>query len=812
MRCWTGGAGESSNEVEFETNLIRLSTESHHFHTTFMSLFTFQLDVGATSLFLFEKAVALRSYWLNQGVAGPGWNGLVSSIQSLQIAKSAARNANKRVKRIQAETKSIGEWVMGVRKGDMIEVLNEHEPTWSIVALLLPITAVLGSQDAADVLVALSAQGCGKNLPGSGALVKQTSTEELDKPMDFETAHNIIIATTPYVGIGYELQAYSAMLKAVLQAFDGKANNRIAEACKWRPSSNDIVSLLQQISRAGAQADTSIHIVVVTDKGIDVLCWLAATLFECRVDLSVDGETKTVARGPGVLVTVAASSPGQSGPETYSYANARLGIPGNEGQKEAKQWDIFETRWMLSDYIRLRSTSWAFSKDAQDELNNFIVDSFLSFWFHSHIRGSLGSEYSEGLKSAQMDHRLSGEPAAGPPIKDLFSIDTVIDRIRSFDPFFADIVAFRASMECPIWSTKESTYASTNITTFAPYCPCGRHKGQLASPSIFHKHCVIERLHDLSRFGFRALFTLLFVSAPHSVVGVPLNCSLAVQKLVNRVPSGLNRGEQLHLSHILEAAVLLLGNNSLASQASAQGVIGLNAYGVSIIPNALVTTSVLPAENLTLIASPGALYCRGVEVSSVRDSEWARTGLLAFGGPPIIPEKISVVPADKYELAVLESESSRSQVLVEASVKGSAGYVAFRISWMMNGEEVNEYVSLLDVLYGMTDVPYVTCTHPPDSQPSSSHNIMLSNAASCVLSSIDGYNFRDHSYAKSKGIQVSDCLGGFDGVVVAGMKDRGHLLRAIRYIRNKVRMGDSCLECALKFATDCKECEMVITE
>jgi hypothetical protein len=190
-----------------------------------MSLFTFQLDVGATSVFLFEKAVALRSYWLNQGIAGPGWNGLVSSVQSLQIAKSAARNANKCVKKIQADTKTLGDWVMGVRKGDMIGVLNEHEPTWSILALLLPVTAVLGSQDAADVLIALSAKGYDNTALDPGALVKQNNADPTqDKPMDFETAHNIITATAPYVGVGYELRAFSAMLKTVLQAFDGKAS------------------------------------------------------------------------------------------------------------------------------------------------------------------------------------------------------------------------------------------------------------------------------------------------------------------------------------------------------------------------------------------------------------------------------------------------------------------------------------------------------------------------------------------------------------------------------------------------------------
>src|ERR1700685_622480 len=151
-----------------------------------MSLFTFQLDVGATSVFLFEKAVALRSYWLNQGIAGPGWNGLVSSVQSLQIAKSASRNANKCVKKIQADTKTLGDWVMGVRKGDMIGVLNEHEPTWSILALLLPVTAVLGSQDAADVLIALSAKGYDNTALDPGASVKQNNADPTqDKPMDF---------------------------------------------------------------------------------------------------------------------------------------------------------------------------------------------------------------------------------------------------------------------------------------------------------------------------------------------------------------------------------------------------------------------------------------------------------------------------------------------------------------------------------------------------------------------------------------------------------------------------------------------------
>ena len=773
-----------------------------------MSLFALQLDVGSTGVFLFEKAVALRSYWLNQGVAGPGWNGLVSSIQSLQIAKSAARSANKRVKKIQADTKTIGDWVMGVRKGDMIGVLNEHEPTWSIIALLLPITAVLGSEDAADVLVALSAKGSDSTSVGPGALIKQDSTDPAQNlPMDFETAHNIITATTPYVGVGYELRAFGAMLKTVLQSFDGKASARIAEACKWRPSSDDIVSLLQQI--AVAQADTSVHVIVAANKGIDVLCWLAATLFECTVGLSVDGQTKMVSKGQGPSVTVAALPPGQiSAAGTYNYADARLGTRGKEAQKEDMQWDICETRWTLSDYIQLRSTSWAFSKEVVEELNDFIADQVLSFWFHSRINGSLNSEYSEGLRSAKTDHRLDNEPAPGALIKELFALDTVIDRIRSFDPPFADILAARASSECPSWSTKKSTY---NYRTFMPYCPCRKHKGKLASPSAFGKDCVLDQVHELSHFAYNAFAALLFVSAPDSAVGVPLNCGRAVQKLVIGLPSGIHRGNQLNLSHILEAVVLILGNTSLASQASAKGVIGLHARGVSIIPNLLVTTSIMPAENLIFIASPGALYCRGVEVSSVRNSDWARTGFLDFGGPPVSPEKISVVQADKYEL--LESGSSRSQVLVEASLTESAGYVAFRISWMMDGDEVHEYVSPLDVLYGMSGVPCVTCTHSPDNPSSSSSpTIMLCNAASCILSPISHWNYPDYSYAKSKGITVSECLGGFDGLVVTGTKDRGHLLRAIRYNRNKVRMGGSCLECAIRFATGHKEYQMVLTD
>lgn len=379
------------------------------------------------------------------------------------------------------------------------------------------------------------------------------------------------------------------------------------------------------------------------------------------------------------------------------------------------QWDICETRWTLSDYIQLRSTSWGFSKEIVEELNNLIADRVLSFWFHSRVHGSLNSAYSQGLRSAKTDHRLDSEPAPGALIKDLFALEIIIDRIRSFDPFFANILAARASLECPFWSTKESTYASPDNSTLFPYCPCGKHQGKLASPSVFGKGCVIQHVEQLFRFAYNTLSALLFVSAPDSAVGVPLNCGQAVQKLVSALPSGRHRGSQLDLSHILEAVVLILGNTSLASQASATGVIGLHACGVSIIPNLLVTTSIVPAENLIFVVSPGALYCRGVEVSSVRNSDWACTGFLAFGGPPVSPEKISVVQADKYELAVLESGSLCLQVLVEASLRESAGYIAFRISWIMDGNEVHEYVSPLDVLYGMSGVPCVTCTHSPDS-------------------------------------------------------------------------------------------------
>jgi hypothetical protein len=780
-----------------------------------MSLFALQLDVGATSVFLFERAVALRSYWLSQGIAAPGWKGLISSIQSLQITKSASRNANRRVKRIQAETKTLGDWVMGVRKGDMIGTLNEHEPTWSALALLLPITAVFPSQDAADILVFLSTKGYNTAL-GPGALVKQNSDALEDKPLDFETAHNIITATAPYVGVGYELRGFSDMLKTVLQAFDGKSNSRIAEACKWRPTSSDIVSLLQQIS--AAQGDNSVHVIVTTGKGIDVICWLAVTLFECTVTLSVDGQAKPVAKGQGPSVMVAVLPAGQVS-RTYNYANARIGASGNEAQKEEKQWDIIETRWTLSDYLQLRTTSWAFSKEAIEELNNFIADRVLAFWSYSRIYGSLGGHYAEGLKSAKVDHRLSDEPAPGVLIKDLFSIDTVITRVRSFDPLLADILDSRANMPDPVWPDKKTTYATTKIQTFGPYCPCVRHKGELASPSVFGKDCVIQQLREFSHFFVHALCTLLFISAPYSTAGVPLNCGQAVQKLVNNLPDGMHRGSQLNLSHILEAAVLLLGNTFLASQASARDVLGLHAFGVSIIPNLLVTTDTQPAENLIFLASPGALYCRGVGVTSVRNSDWANTGGLAFGGPPITPEKIIIVPANDPELAVLDSGSSHSQVLVEASVEESAGYIAFRISWTLNGDEVNEYVSPLDVLYGMSGIPYVicTCTRRRDnhsaSSPSSESVVMLCNAASSIFSPLDRWNYPDHSYATSTGLTKSECLGGFDGVIVTGMKDRGHLLRALRYNRNKVRMRDSCLECATKFAANCADRrDMIIME
>src|ERR1700683_4212711 len=112
---------------------------------------------------------------------------------------------------------------MGVRKGDMIRVLNELEPSWSIVVLLLPITVILSSQDAADILLSLSTKGYNTH-SGPCALVKQNNVDApQDKPMDVEMAHNIITMTTLYVGMGYKLREYSAMLKTVLQAFNRKA-------------------------------------------------------------------------------------------------------------------------------------------------------------------------------------------------------------------------------------------------------------------------------------------------------------------------------------------------------------------------------------------------------------------------------------------------------------------------------------------------------------------------------------------------------------------------------------------------------------
>src|ERR1700677_4280627 len=89
-----------------------------------------------------------------------------------------------------------------------------------------------------------------------------------------------------------------------------------------------------------AQANMSVHVVIATDKGIDVLCWLATTLFECTVGLSVNEETKMAARGQGPSVTIAALR--QVGAGTYSYANAHPGTPGKERKKEDKQWNILE--------------------------------------------------------------------------------------------------------------------------------------------------------------------------------------------------------------------------------------------------------------------------------------------------------------------------------------------------------------------------------------------------------------------------------------------------------------------------------------
>ncbi|KAJ6630233.1 hypothetical protein B0H10DRAFT_2207925 [Mycena sp. CBHHK59/15] len=593
-----------------------------------MSLFAVQLDIRNTGIFLFEKAVALWSYWLTQGITSHG----------------------KHAKAIQSQKKQVGEWVMGVCKGDMIAVLNEQESMWSTIALLLPLAVVLSSANAAEVLVQLS-NHVSEQLGPLELLTVTESSPKKPTPLSFETGPPLMLA----------------LISGDEKAFTG----------------------------------------------------------------------------------------------AYSYRAAQLGTSGEpNAAQEGEQWRKVKTHWMLSDYLWLCVLSWVIDPTDLQDLQNTIADCLLAFWHTGHIYGALGSQYIQSLSHMQVNHQCNGKPSVGLPVRTLFAIEQVVGRIQAFNPSFVSLITWHAEMEDGPLMHQPSGIVS--VEQYGIYCPL----------------CVITSLNAIVHFLRCVLSTMLFLMAA-----------------VGLLPHSTHIGEKLDLSHVLESTTLLLGSPSKGSLTASRDVIGIHVHGCSIYPNTVITISTASSDNLVFHISPGELFCCCVHVKTLHNSSWVNMGSLGFSGAPIDPSKITVVLADNFEPTLLEMYSTPSTIVLEATLKDSAGYLVFHVTWLLDDEEKSEWILPVDVLFGMSAVPTVACMHLL--RIASYKVVMMSNVVGVILNSVDMYNYLNHLYAMSVRVEAGDCFAGFNSIVAAGMKDRGHLLRALQYMQGKVQMGMACLACSM---------------
>lgn len=163
-----------------------------------------QADLVVAGIFVFEKAVALGSYWLSEGVVRPGWAALLAAVHSMEVSERSTERAVRHIKRIQNKFMRAGSWLFDVRDGDMVTAVMEHRPSRGLLGLLLPITALLSPEQAATVLVEITKEDWLSSADqDQTALIPHKRQADI-KDMSFETAHNIIAAVTPYVGHGYE--------------------------------------------------------------------------------------------------------------------------------------------------------------------------------------------------------------------------------------------------------------------------------------------------------------------------------------------------------------------------------------------------------------------------------------------------------------------------------------------------------------------------------------------------------------------------------------------------------------------------------
>ena len=749
-----------------------------------------QADLVVASIFVFEKAVALGSYWLSEGVVRPGWAALLAAVHSMEVSKHSAGRAVRHVKRIQTKVVRAGSWLFGVRDGDMVTALMEHRPSWGLLGLLLPITALLSPEQAATVLVEISNESWLLSAEqDQTALIPRKRYADVED-MSFETAHNIIAAATPYVGHGYDSKEYNKILETILTSFPPNISGRLAAACAKRPTGHQVADMLKQIAASSGPED---HIVIVTGHGFDVLSWIASTVLDCKVTLQVGGKGVKLAEGGSRSVTVVFSPNEAPGAFRYKAAGLYSGAS-DDADPTGANWAAVETRWTLSNYLQLRMQAWELGQDAKQDLETVIVDQMLHRWWHGHIYAHVGQGINvRGLRSP-IEHNRSNEPPGGFPLKDLISPELLVARIACFDNQFAEKIAERYH-ESSGW--KRSVPPRYDLKILANYCPCYKHNGPAATKAF--KSCICHIALLLCLFVSKALSTMSLISIHGKTDsdGIPVNCGASVQELVGRLPDGRHGGELLHFSVVLESASLLLGTYETGIQATSAGVIGVAAFGCGLIPGILITTSVSPVDNISLVAMAGRLFCRGVAVNALKSTSWADGPFTKGNG---VKEGIQIVSADNWESTVV---ARPSEVTVEATMEAGVGHIALRVDWTSEGADKHEYVGVGDTLLGISCALIASCDH--EGKITGGHgDLVIYDAEHPVNHGGTSWEKLTQEYAEANGIEIKEYYNGYKGVVVPCGGDRGRLLRALRYGRTRqntmVRQGDACLHYAIELA------------
>lgn len=589
---------------------------------------------------------------------------------------------------------------------------------------------------------------------------------------------------------------YSKILETILNSFPPSISGRLAAACAKRPTGHQVADMLKQIAASSGPQD---HVVIVTGHGFDVLCWIASTVLDCDVSLQVGGKGVKLAEGGSRSVTVVFSPTEAPGAFRYKAAGLYSGAS-DDADPTGANWAAVETRWTLSNYLQLRMQAWELGQDAKQDLETVIADQTLHRWWHGYIYAHIGQGiYVHNLRSQTVPSR-SNEPPAGFPLKDLISPELLVSRIACFDSRLADKIAERYD-ESSAW--KRAVAPHYDLKILANYCPCYKHHGSAATKAF--KSCICHIALLLCFFVSKALSTMSLISIHGKADsdGIPVNCGASVQELVGRLPEGQHAGEALHLSAVLESASLLLGTYETGIQATSAGVIGVSAFGCGLIPGILLTTSVSPVDNISLVAMAGRLFCRGVAVNALKSTSWADG---PFGKGNAVKEGIQIVSADDWEPTLV---GRPSEVTVEATMEAGVGHIALRVDWTSEGVDKHEYLGVGDALLGISCALIASCEH--EGKITGGHgDLVIYDAEHHVYPGGTSWEKLTQEYVEAKGIKIEEFFNGYRGIVVPCGGDRGHLLRALRYctMRKMVRQGDACLHCVTELAH--KMCSVVI--